>query len=122
MAKKILVVDDNKDIVRLISSRLTANNYDVITAFDSLLVMQLALKEKPDLIILDNWLPCGTGLNLTEKLKKTPKTANIPIILITAQAGTTIRDLALELGAVDFIGKPFEAGDMLKKVKKALGE
>ncbi|MFA5117489.1 MAG: response regulator [Candidatus Omnitrophota bacterium] len=122
MAKKILIVDDNKDIVRLISSRLKANNYDVISAFDTLMVMQLVLKEKPDLIILDNWLPNGTGLNLIGKLKKTPKTAAIPIVLITAQAGTTIRDLALEQGAVDFIAKPFDAGDMLKKIKKALGE
>jgi DNA-binding response OmpR family regulator len=122
MAKRILVVDDNKDIVRLISSRLKANNYDVITAFDSLLVMQIVLKEKPDLIILDNWLPNGTGLNLIGKLKKTPKTSQIPIVLITAQAGTTVRDLALEQGAVDFIAKPFDAGDMLKKIKKVLGE
>jgi DNA-binding response OmpR family regulator len=122
MTKRILIVDDNKDIVRLISSRLKANNYDVISAFDTLLVMQLTLKEKPDLIILDNWLPNGTGLNLIGKLKKSPKTANIPIILITAQAGTTIRDLALEQGAVDFISKPFDAGDLLKKIKKALGE
>jgi len=122
MGKRILVVDDNKDIVRLIASRLKANNYDVITAYDSLLVMQMVLKEKPDLIILDNWLPNGTGLNLIGKLKKTPKTAPIPIVLITAQAGTTVRDLALEQGAVDFIAKPFDAGDMLKKIKKILGE
>lgn len=122
MAKKILVVDDNKDIVRLIASRLKANNYDVVTAFDSVRVMSLARKEKPDLIILDNYMPSGTGLSITDKLKKSALTAGIPIIIITAYPGAQIRDLALELGAVDFIGKPFDADDMLSKIKKALGE
>jgi CheY-like chemotaxis protein len=122
MPKKILVVDDNKDIVRLIASRLEANKYDVITAFDGLRVGALAMKEKPDLIILDNYMPTGSGLSVMDRLKKSALTADIPVIIITAYPGKSIRDIALELGAVDFISKPFDAEDMLSKIKKALGE
>ncbi|MBU1998992.1 MAG: NAD(P)H-dependent oxidoreductase [Candidatus Omnitrophica bacterium] len=122
MAKKILVADDDKVVLDVISRLLKANNYDIIEAFSGMRVVSLASNEKPDLILLDNFMPSGTGFSIMDKLKKSPETSEIPVIIITGSSSKQMHDLALELGAVDFIGKPFDMQVMLNKIKEALGE
>jgi len=120
MPKKILVVDDEPNIVKMICSRLAANNYEVIAAYDGVQAVKEAHKEKPDLIILDIKMPAGTGVNVYENLKKSADTAVIPVIFITAYPDEDIKKKVLEMGANDFVAKPFKADIMLTRVKAAL--
>lgn len=122
MAKKILVVDDEPDIVKALTVRLRANNYEVIAAYDGLQALSRAQKEKPDLILLDIKMPADSGVGVFQKLKKLSYTGVIPVIFITAYASEEIRQKILEMGAEGFIAKPFNAEELLAKVKKALGE
>lgn len=122
MAKKILVVDDEPHILRLLASRLKANNYEVSTASDGYQCIKVALEERPDLIILDIKMPAGGGLNAFENLRARSSTAVTPVIFITAYASEEIRKHVLEMGAEDCIAKPFDSDDLLRKVRKALGE
>jgi DNA-binding response OmpR family regulator len=122
MAKKILIADDEPNVVKLIASRLKANKYDIIVAQDSLYAVQKAMEEKPDLIILDIKMPAGGGLSVFENLKMSADTMMIPIIFITAHPSEELRDKVMQMGAEGFIAKPFNADDLLAQVKKALGE
>jgi DNA-binding response OmpR family regulator len=122
MPKKILIVDDELNVIRVIAARLKANNYDVVTASDGLYAVQKAHEEKPDLIILDVRMPAGGGRGVFENLRMTSDTMMIPVIFITAYADDDLRRYLLEMGAVDFVTKPFNADELLEKVKKALKE
>jgi len=122
MPKKILVVDDDPTILRLIATRLKANNYNVVTAPDAVYAVKKAHEEKPDLIILDIKMPAGGGMSVIENLKMASNTMLIPIICITAEASPEVKRKAIELGAEDFLAKPFHAEELLARVKKALGE
>jgi DNA-binding response OmpR family regulator len=122
MSKKILVVDDDPTILRLIATRLKANNYDVVTASDAVFAVKKAHEEKPDLIILDIKMPAGGGMSVVENLKMASHTMLIPILCITAEASPEIKRKVTELGAEDFLAKPFHADELLSRVRKALGE
>jgi len=122
MAKKILIVDDDQEIVMLIAARLRANQYEVVVANDAVQAIFKARKEKPDLILLDNRMPAGSGLSVLATLRQTVDTISTPIIFITAYPSEKIKEEALEKGATDFIGKPFDANDLLGKISKAFGE
>jgi CheY-like chemotaxis protein len=118
--KKILVADDNPDIVELLRSRLIANHYEVVTANNGVNTLLKTIEEKPDLIILDIKMPSGTGIGVYENMKRQKQIAHIPVIFITAYASSEIEEQTREMGAKDFIAKPFDADDLLEKVKKAL--
>ena len=120
MSKKILVVDDEPNIVKMIYSRLAANNYEVIAAYDGITAVAKAHKEKPDLIILDIKMPAGTGISVYENLSNSADTAMIPVIFITAYPDEDIKKKVLDMGANDFVAKPFKADVMLSRVKGAL--
>ena len=120
MPKKILVVDDEPNIVKMICSRLAANNYEFIAAYDGVGAVEKAHKEKPDLIILDIKMPAGTGVSVYENLRNSADTAIIPVIFITAYLEKDIKKKILAMGAKDFITKPFKADVMLTKIKEAL--
>ena len=122
MPKKILVVDDEINVLKVIASRLKANNYDVVTASDSIYAIKKAIEEKPDLIILDIKMPAGGGISAFENLRLLDSTMTIPIIFITAHPTEEIKRKVLEMGAEDFVAKPFSPDDLLTKVRKALGE
>jgi len=122
MPKKILIVDDEINVIRVIAARLKASHYDVVTASDGLYAVQKAHEEKPDLIILDVRMPVGGGRGVFENLRMTSDTMMIPVIFITAYADDDLRRYLLEMGAVDFVTKPFNADELLEKVKKALKE
>jgi DNA-binding response OmpR family regulator len=120
MKKKILVVDDDKTIVKLLSIWLETNGYEVITASGASEALAVTSREKPDLILLDNHMPMTSGLSIIGKLKEFSKNAMVPIIIITGYPSNHLSDLAQELGATDLLGKPFDMEEMLSKIKKAL--
>jgi DNA-binding response OmpR family regulator len=122
MAKKILIADDDPHIVALVSSRLKSNQYEVVVAYDAAQTMSQVRKEKPDLIILDMKMPAGGGNSVLDNLKMSISTFNTPVLVMTAYPSEAIRQKALEMGATDFITKPFKSEEILTKVKKALGE
>lgn len=122
MARKILIADDDKHIVSLLSSRLKAHHYEVVAAYDAAQTLHQAHKEKPDLIILDIRMPAGSGISVLDNLKMSVATSTTSIIVMTAYPSEEIKQRALEMGAVDFIVKPFKPEEVLQKVRKALGE
>ena len=122
MAKKILIVDDEPKIIRLLATRLKAQNYDVIAAYDSVQAVKMAHECKPDLIILDIRMPAGGGMTAFNNLKMSVDTMIIPIIFLTADQSEETRKKALEMGAEDFLTKPFDGELLVEKVKAILKE
>lgn len=120
MKKKILVVDDEAQIVRLLSLRLQANNYDVIAAYDGYQCVQMAKEEKPDLILLDIKMPMGGGIKAFETLRVNTFTEKIPVIFITAFPSVEIKKQVIDMGANGFIAKPFSSKELLKKIKSII--
>jgi CheY-like chemotaxis protein len=124
MGKRILIVDDDKQIALLLASRLKANKYEVVVAYDAVQAVAKAFSEKPDLILLDIKMPAGGGISVMDNLRNSGD-ANIaltPVMVVTAYASPEIQQKVKEMGAVDFISKPFEAEDILPRIRKALGE
>lgn len=117
MNQKILVVDDEKAIVDILSFNLKKENYDVITAYDGEKGLELALNENPDLILLDIMMPKLDGLQVCRKLREK---VNIPIIMLTARAEEVDKVLGLELGADDYVTKPFSVRELMARVKANL--
>ncbi len=122
MPKKILIVDDERHIAMLLNSRLRANHYEVLVAFDAIQGMQTALNAIPDLILLDLRMPAGGGAGMFENLQRNIRTAHIPVIFITAHANAEIEKACFDSGATDFIPKPFDPDEVLRKVRKALND
>ena len=118
--KRILVIDDEPDFVRVVQLRLEAAGYDVSVAFDGMQGVSSAHKEKPDLIILDIMMPAMHGHRVCEALKKSSKTWTIPIIYLTAKGSKEDEKLAYKLGAEHFLTKPYDPQVLLETIKKAL--
>ena len=122
MAKKILVVDDEPDILDVATVRLRYVGYEIITAIDAEDALVVLQKNIPDLILLDLLLPKMQGDELCKKLKSDDKYKNIPIILFTASViRPSLPELIKEMGADDCIAKPFEPKDLLDKIKRFIG-
>ena len=120
--KKILIVDDERDIVKVLMIRLQSNGYEVIAAFDGAQGVFMAHKEKPDLIILDIRMPAGDGFSVAERLKRSSHTWTIPIIFLTGSPEREAEGRAMDLGARFFIKKPYDPEELLDAVKRALEE
>lgn len=120
MKKRILVIEDEEHINELIKFNLENNGYEVISAFDGLKGMELAVKEKPDLLLLDVMLPKMDGVEVCNKLKNREDTEDIPIIMLTAKAHETDKVLGLEIGADDYMTKPFSTRELLARIKVIL--
>jgi DNA-binding response OmpR family regulator len=118
--KRILIIDDEPDFVRVVQLRLEAAGYDVSVAFDGMQGVSTAHKEKPDLIILDIMMPAMHGHRVCEALKKSSKTWTIPIIYLTAKGSKEDEELAYKLGAEHFLTKPYDPQVLLETIKKAL--
>lgn len=118
--KKILVVDDEKDIVEMIAFNLQRNGYDVITAHKGDDALDLAERQIPDLIILDLMMPGLDGTEVTRRLKADPRTKNIPLIMLTAKSEETDVVVGLTLGADDYIAKPFSMKILLARLNTVL--
>lgn len=123
MAKKrILVVEDEAELVKAIQIRLDQAGYEALVAYDGQEGLEKARKEKPDLIILDLMLPKMDGYKACGLLKNDARYAKIPIIMLTARAQESDEKLGLELGADAYITKPFQHELVLAKIKELLGE
>lgn len=118
--EKILVVDDEKDIIELLQYNLEKEGYRISYAYSGEKCLENVKIELPDLILLDLMLPEIDGLDVCKFLKNNPQTSHIPIIMLTAKGEETDIVLGLELGADDYITKPFKVRELLARVKTVL--
>ena len=118
--KKILIVDDERDIVKALKIRLQHHGYNVVVAFDGAQGIFMAHKERPSLIILDIRMPAGDGFSVAEKLKQSSQTQQIPIIFLTGSPERNAEERAMELGARFYIKKPYDPEELLDAVRRAM--
>src|SRR5688572_16053801 len=114
--KKILVVDDEKDIVEMISFNLRRHGYGVFTAHNGLDALELAEREMPDLIILDLMMPGVDGMEVARRLKADPRLSQIPLVMLTARSEETDVVVGLTVGADDYVTKPFSMKILLARL------
>ncbi len=120
MKAKILVVDDEPDALELVEFNLRQAGYEVTGAEDGAEAIEKARASLPDLIVLDVMLPEMSGIEVCKVLRRGPATARIPIIMLTARASEIDRVLGLELGADDYVTKPFSPRELVLRVKNVL--
>jgi two-component system alkaline phosphatase synthesis response regulator PhoP len=117
MAKRILIIDDESKIVEICSDYLHAAGFEILSSGDGLQGLALARAQKPDLIVLDLMLPGMDGLDLCRTLRRE---SNVPIIMLTARIEETDKLIGLELGADDYITKPFSPRELVVRVRTVL--
>jgi two-component system phosphate regulon response regulator PhoB len=117
---KILIVEDERDIADLIGFNLQRNGYEVLKAHDGISGTEVALRERPSLIILDIMLPGRDGYAVFRELRRDSRTANTPVIMLTARAQTEDRIQGLEVGADDYLTKPFSPKELMLRVQAIL--
>jgi two-component system, OmpR family, alkaline phosphatase synthesis response regulator PhoP len=117
---KILVIDDEKDIAELISYNLKKEGFSAIQAYDGESALGLVKTQSPDLIILDLMLPKISGLDVCRSIRRNPVTAGTPIIMLTAKADEIDKVVGLEMGADDYITKPFGVKELIARVRAML--
>jgi DNA-binding response OmpR family regulator len=118
--KRILIIDDENDIVYMVKVRLESSGFEVLEAYDGQAGLESARKEKPDLIILDLMLPKLDGYKVCRMLKFDEKYKHIPIIMFTARAQEDDKKTGQEVGADAYITKPFEPDLLLSKINELL--
>lgn len=118
--KLILVVDDEQNIRDLLVFNLQKEGYDTIEAEDGLAAVDMALKEKPDLILLDVMIPKLDGISVCKKIRYALNISNIPILMISARDTETDKIIGLEMGADDYITKPFQIREVMARIKANL--
>lgn len=119
-AARILIIDDEKNIVEALRYNLDREGFETLCSYDGLQGLELARTQLPDLIISDWMLPGLTGLELCRRLSTQEETRHIPIILLTVRSDETDKVLGLEMGAHDYVTKPFSTREMVARVKAAL--
>jgi len=108
MMPKILIADDSRLYVHLISGWLKERSFEVLVASDAIQALVMATQRRPDAIILDISMPGGSGIDVLKKLKLSPKTKHIPVLVVTGNAGNEMRGLVKRLGAADLLEKPLD--------------
>ena len=120
MAQRILVVDDDREIVRLLSAYLEQSNYKVFVAYDGETALHILRRERPDLVILDLMLPDRDGWDVTRIIRGDPTLKSIPILMLTARVEDQDKIVGLELGADDYVTKPFNPREVMARVRAVL--
>ena len=120
MPQRILVVDDDKSIVRVLRGYLEQSGYQVLTAADGESALHMLRRERPDLVILDLMMPNLDGWEVTRIVRADKGLAATPIIMLTARVEDTDKIVGLELGADDYITKPFNAREVVARVERTL--
>jgi len=120
MKEKILIVEDEKDIVKMLEYNLKKEGYRTFSVHDGEDAIDSANRERPDLILLDLMLPEMDGFEVCKALKKESKTASIPIIMLTAKSQESDKVVGLELGADDYVTKPFSPRELIARIKAVL--
>ena len=119
-AQKILAVDDEQDIIELLSYNLSREGFEVTTAMDGEEALKKVMAKSFDLVILDLMMPGIQGMELCRILRNDPKTKDLPIIMLTAKTEEVDRILGLEMGADDYITKPFSPRELIARIKAVL--
>lgn len=117
---KILIVDDEKDIVDLISYNLEKEGFSTAKAYDGETALHSIKKQKPDLMILDLMMPKMNGLDVCKSVRRNPETAGLPIIMVTAKSDEVDKVTGLEVGADDYVTKPFSVKELIARVRSVL--
>jgi two-component system, OmpR family, alkaline phosphatase synthesis response regulator PhoP len=117
---KILIIDDEKDIVELISYHLAKEGFSIIKAYNGEAALRLIKLHKPDLLILDLMLPGMSGIDVCKTIRNSPDTAYLPIMMVTAKYDETDKIIGLEIGADDYITKPFSIKELVARVRAML--
>jgi phosphate regulon transcriptional regulator PhoB len=120
MQKKVLVADDEKDIVELITYNLEREGFAVIKAYDGKRAWEMVNANKPDLVILDLMMPEMPGIEVCVKIRGQEATAALPVIMLTAKSDPVDRILGLEVGADDYLTKPFHVRELIARVRAVL--
>jgi len=120
--KKILIVDDQPNFIKMISVKLKKLGYDVISAENGREGVEKAYAEIPDLIIMDIMMPVMDGFSAVERIKEESSTQNIPVIFLSAKGQEGDRIKAKELGAVDYINKPFSPKNLVETIEIHLNQ
>jgi DNA-binding response OmpR family regulator len=120
MAQTILVVDDDREIARLVRAYLEQGGFSASCAYDGASALRAVQAERPDLLVLDLMLPDRDGLEIARALRADPATAALPILMLTARVDDTERIVGLELGADDYVTKPFSPREVVARVRAIL--
>jgi two-component system KDP operon response regulator KdpE len=120
-APKVLIVDDEKDVLKALSIRLKANGYDVVFAADGIAAVSVAKNEVPDVIVLDIGLPGGDGFTVMDRLGSILPVAQVPVIILTARDVSANKARAQAAGAYAFLQKPVDSDVLLQTIRAALG-
>lgn len=120
MPRRILVVDDDRQITRLVATYLEKAGFSVLTAFDGENALRVIRHERPDLVVLDLMLPKQDGWEITRRVRADEHLATIPILMLTARVEDTDKILGLELGADDYMTKPFNPREVVARVRAIL--
>ena len=120
--KKILVVDDDQDLLRALGTRLRAEGYGFVAAGDGVMAVAAARREKPDLILLDLGLPGGDGYQVLERVKSLMMTSQTPVIVMSAKDPLVHGDRARQAGADAYLQKPVESAVLLTEIRRLLGD
>jgi len=116
----ILVIDDEKDLIELVRYNLEKEGFDVIAATDGQSGLDVVRRHRPDLVVLDLMMPGLDGLQVCQQLRSDPRSNRVPVIMLTAKATEPDRIVGLELGADDYITKPFSPREVVARVKAVL--
>jgi DNA-binding response OmpR family regulator len=122
MPKKILIVDDEKEMVRCLVDLLSCRGYELITALDGLHATRQINMAKPDLVILDIMMPAGGGIQVLEKVRQNVKAFSLPVIVITAKTDEDTRKTVEKLGVSAYLIKPLNMPQLLQSVTDILGK
>ncbi len=120
MAKRVLIVDDEPNIIELIRMNLPASEFEVLPSYEGRAAIAAALEQRPDLILLDIMLPDLDGFEVLRALRARPETARIPVLMLTARSEEADKVIGLGLGADDYITKPFGLRELEARVRNAL--
>jgi phosphate regulon transcriptional regulator PhoB len=118
--KKILIVDDEKDIVELIAYNLEQEGFTVLRAYDGQAAWEAVRTEKPSLAVLDLMLPGISGLEICKLIRRNSETESLPVIMLTAKSDQVDKILGLELGADDYMTKPFSVRELVARIRAVL--
>jgi DNA-binding response OmpR family regulator len=118
--KKILIVDDEEDLVKVLAKLLIDQGFEIEIARDAYQGIETAQREKPDLIILDLNMPAGGGLGTLESIRTSSKTMSIPVIVLTGADDPELKEKVLEKGVEAYMQKPYEPEDLITKINSCL--
>lgn len=120
MGQRVLVVDDDREIVRIVRAYLEQAGYTVLTAYDGETALHVIHSDRPDLVVLDIMLPDRDGWEITRRVRSDTSLASLPIVMLTARVESDDKILGLDLGADDYIPKPFNPHEVVARVRAVL--